>query len=201
MEKIKLLLIDDDSTWLKGIAFFLNKEEDFIVVGAVTTKEDALKFIANFDIDVILTDLFLVNDKHDGISLTLEIQNIKKVKTIMLTSFREKEIIADSFAAGAVNYFCKDNYEALPNAIRSTFRNCSPIEIIGQEYTRLREENKLSVLTEAEREVYEMKKLGYTLTQIGESLHKSTSTLKKQMNHILKKLGITRFEEIKRSIL
>ncbi len=198
MENIRLLVVDDDLVWLKGLSGYLNKEDNMVVVGMATNMEDALKYVTNFDLDVILMDLNLTGNKYDGILLSQEIQRIKKVKIIILTSFKEKELITDAFAAGAADFFCKDSYELLPYAIRSVYMNNSPVEILAEEYSRLRQENRLKVLTAAEREVFELKKSGLTIPQMANTLHKTSSTLKKQMNQILKKLGISRFDEIKK---
>lgn len=196
MSKIKLLIVDDDQVWLKGISRFLDKEDDLLVIGTATTGEEAVKYVQSFNPDVVLMDLNLSGNKYDGIDTSQDILNIKNPKIIILTSLKDKEMIGEAFAAGAVNYFCKDDFETLPHAIRACYNAISPIEILGMEYQRLREESRLTLLTNAERELYELKKSGYTLAQIGDKLHKSTSTLKKQMNNLLKKLEAKRFKDV-----
>jgi NarL family two-component system response regulator LiaR len=196
MEKIKLFIVDDDQIWLKGFSAFLDNQSDFSVVGTASNKEEAINFIKNFETDLILMDLNLVGDKYDGIDVTQDILKIKNVKVIILTSIEDKDVVVDAFAAGAVNFLNKYEFEAIPHAIRTSLSSKSPVEILGREYSRLREENILSRLTLAEREVYELRKSGYSFTQIGEKLHKSISTIKKQMNQILKKLDVSRFKDI-----
>lgn len=196
MEKIKLLIVDDDPVWLKSMSAFLNKEEDFFVAGIAHTKEEAVKLVNDFNFDVILMDLNLSGDQFDGIDLSLEILNIKKVKIIILTSFQEREVIIGAFAAGAVNYFCKDNYQNIPDAVRATYNNISPLEVLVEEYSHLRKETRLNILTAAEKEVYQLRKAGYSVSQIGSLLQKSPSTIKKQVNHILKKFRVGKFNDL-----
>jgi NarL family two-component system response regulator LiaR len=64
------------------------------------------------------------------------------------------------------------------------------MEALLKEFTRLKREEQLKELTAAEREVFDMIEQGYTQSQIGRMLHKTESTLKNQVNKLLKKLGV-----------
>ncbi|WP_338130595.1 hypothetical protein [Cohnella ginsengisoli] len=61
------------------------------------------------------------------------------------------------------------------------------MEALLKELRRLKREEQLQPLTAAEREVYVMLEEGYTHAQIERKLYKSESTLKNQVNKILKK--------------
>ncbi len=54
----------------------------------------------------------------------------------------------------------------------------------------MKREEALRNLTPAEREVFELLNDGYTHTQIETKLYKTESTLKNQINKMLKKLGV-----------
>ena len=69
------------------------------------------------------------------------------------------------------------------------------MEALLKEFTRLKREEQLQVLTAAEREVFELIEDGYTQPQIQEKLYKAESTLKNQVNKMLKKLGVRSSKE------
>ncbi|HEX3044552.1 MAG TPA: response regulator transcription factor [Bacillota bacterium] len=197
MKKIMIMIVEDDQEWLKAMTSFLNNETDFYVAKAVSSREEALQTINDSDqpIDIILMDINLTEDNLDGIYLTAQINQIRKVKIIMLTSLHNEKIIRDSFAAGAVNYIEKTNFKEIPSLIRSVHYHTSPVEILLQDYYRLRRMELLGALTAAEREIFELVESGMTQSQIEKKLYKSASTLKTQVSNILKKLGVSSSKE------
>ena len=102
---IKVIVVDDEQNWLIAISKLLNKEDDISVVGTANNKESVINLIKeNLSFDVILMDISLSSNKYDGIETALEIKELKEdAKIIMLTSFENRELIIDSFTAGAVN--------------------------------------------------------------------------------------------------
>jgi hypothetical protein len=57
---------------------------------------------------------------------------------ILKSSLHDEKIIMDSFAAGAVNYIEKNNFREIPSLIRSVHCHTSPVEILLQDYYRLK---------------------------------------------------------------
>lgn len=195
MSQIKVFLVDDDPEWLSAMKIFLGNLSDIIVVGVAATKDEAINMAQTMDIDVILMDINLNETRYDGIYAAAEISRLKEVKILMLTSLNEKEIILNSFIAGAVNYIPKSQYREIPAAIRKTYYNRSPVEIVLKDYSRLKEAELLQDLSKSEREIFELAEQGYSQTQISENLHKSIQTVKNQISVILKKLGASRLKD------
>lgn len=199
MNKIKILIVDDDEIWLKCLTKLVNRHSTITIVGCAKTREDAVNIIRTSEIDIVIMDLNLGITNFDGINAIIDILEIKKMKIIVLTSFSEKDMVLSAYSSGAVNYLCKDNYKLLPEVIKSTYNTFTPIEILISEYNFLKNEYYLKDLTTSEREVFELKKEGMTVKEISSHLHKSISTLKKQVNQILKKLKVTRFDDINKN--
>lgn len=197
MKKIRIMIIEDDREWLEAMTAFLNNETDFTITAAVSGREDALQVVndPSRPVDIILMDINLSGDNLDGIYLTAQINQIRKVKIIMLTSLTDEKVITDSFAAGAVNHIEKTNFKEIPTLIRNVYRHTSPIEILLQDYHRLKRMELLCDLTAAEREIFELVESGMTKSQIEKKLYKSASTLKTQVRNILKKLGVSSSKE------
>ncbi|KNY26547.1 response regulator transcription factor [Pseudobacteroides cellulosolvens] len=190
MDKIKVMLVEDDPDWIKVMANYLNNEEDICVTATATNKNEAVILASNLKVDIILMDINLDGNKYDGIYAAAEINMVNEAKIIMLTSLHEKDIIIDSFTAGAINYISKRDFTQIPNTIRSSLRQFNPMEVLLNEYGRLKEEEQLNSLSISEKEVFKLLAKGYTNSQIEKELYKSRSTLKNQINKIYKKIGV-----------
>jgi DNA-binding NarL/FixJ family response regulator len=190
MDKIKVLIVDDDIDWIKSMSEFLNLKSDMYIAAIATNREETLKLINSIEVDVILMDINLVGNKLDGISLAAEISQMKDVKIIMLTVFNDENIITDSFTAGAVNYISKIDYKKIPEAIRSTYKNFSPYEVLLKDYLRLKEEEQLKDLSQPEKEIFKLIQKGYTQSEIENKLFKTKNTIKTQIRSILNKFGV-----------
>ncbi|WP_341277757.1 response regulator transcription factor [Paenibacillus sp. FSL H8-0537] len=190
MSHIRVLLVEDDPDWVKAMTLFLNKEADLLVVGAASTAEEALSLARTLSFDVALLDIQLADHQQNGIYTAVEMHRIHSAKIIMLTSMSEEDIMTQAFTAGAINYIEKTNFRQLPEAIRSAYHHPAPMEALLKEFARLKREEQLKDLTSAEREVFELIEQGYTQTQIEQKLYKAESTLKNQVNKLLKKLGV-----------
>lgn len=195
MSAIKLLLVEDDPGWIKAMTAFLNKEDDMLVVGAATTREEAVRLAGTLEYDVVLLDICLTPGRVDGLYAAMELLDARPTKIIMLTSLEDESIITKAFTAGAVQYVVKTDYRSLPQAIRGAFRGAGPMEALLKEFARLKREEQLQPLTTAEREVFALLEKGYTQPQIGRKLFKAESTLKNQIHNMLKKLRVKSSKE------
>jgi NarL family two-component system response regulator LiaR len=194
-EHIKVLLVEDDADWIKAMTAFLNHEDDILVVGAAMRSEEAIRLAKTLAFDVVLMDIQLTEGGMEGIYVAAQMNEIHPAKIIMLTSVSEEGVMTQAFTAGAVNYIEKTRFKDIPQAIRSAYHHPSAMEALLKEFARLKREEQLKDLTPAEREVFELIEDGYTHSQMEKTLHKSESTLKNQVNKILKKLGVKSSKE------
>jgi DNA-binding NarL/FixJ family response regulator len=195
MEKIKILIVDDDMNWLNMLRIFLNWENDLFVIGIASTQSEAVQLVKTLDLDVVLLDINLTGDQFDGIETARLLCEIKPIHPIMLTGLNIQELIPASFAAGAVNYFSKTDFKALPEAIRDAYRNSSPMKVLLKDYIKIKLDEQLQVLTPAEKEIFNYIEQGYSHARIAKILCKAESTLKSQINHLLKKLDAKNCKE------
>ncbi|MED4455625.1 response regulator transcription factor [Metabacillus fastidiosus] len=191
MNKIKMLIVEDDPVWMKCLSDYIGKENDMTVVKQAYTKEEALQVNCS-NIDVALMDLSLSSEDVDlsGLEVAEHLNSKGLEKIIMLTSWDAPEIILESFDKGAINYITKSSYKDIPKAIRDAY--CDKVslhsDVSGVLIKELRFERKAKPLTPAEREVYELKEQGLTKNQIAQKLFKSVETIKKQFRMINKKI-------------
>lgn len=188
MQKIRVLLVEDDEDWKKNISEDLAMEEDIKVISVVSTKEEALLTLKSIEVDIILMDINLTDNNLDGLEIAREVKNAgnDSIKMIMLTSLYEKEIVMQSFKQGAVNFITKSSFQDIITAIREAHQNRSSIHSDAAKI--MRNEIFLSDLTPMERELYDLKQQGYNKTQISEMLYKSVNTIKSQLRSIRDKL-------------
>ena len=100
MEKIKILVVDDESRMRKLVKDFLVKR-DFEVVEASDGEEAIEMFYSNKDIALIILDVMM--PKMNGYQVLKEIRMSSKIPVIMLTA---KSTEAETRAhAIAINFF------------------------------------------------------------------------------------------------
>jgi two-component system response regulator DevR len=200
--QIKIAIVDDDQEFLKTITKYLSKSIDMLVISTATTKEQALKLPEIYDLDIMLMDINLTENKCDGILIANQIlaKYLKKPKLIMLTNYNDKELIQNSFLAGAFYYVLKTSFKSLPDTIRNIHNNDSPINTIIQDYSNLVKDNILKskfMLSDTEIVIYKLAEKGDSQSGILKKLYICESTYKKHVNNILKKIKAT---SIKRAV-
>ncbi len=195
MERIRVMLVEDDPFWQHNISSDLAEESDMEVVAVAATKEEAIEAAFRQLPDVILMDINLTGNNLDGLEATKEIVSKlyeRGIKVIMLTSLTEGEIIMKSFQFGALNYINKLSYKDIVRAVREAHEDRSTIHADAARI--MRNEIQLRELSPMEREVFDLRKEGLSKQQISDKLHKSTNTIKSQLKSIKNKLIFFRGE-------
>lgn len=192
---LKILVVEDDPIWRTCISDYLEREPDIKEMYTASNKAEALQICREVSPDVVLMDIHLSDGMLEGIDAVSEIKLLIETKIIMITSFNEKELIINSLAAGAVNYVAKTDYRRLPSVIRAAMCEITPVQTVMSDYMRLKKDELLAPLTQAEKEVFGLIQEGFTQSQIEKKLFKSGSTIKNQVNQILKKLNVRSSKE------
>jgi DNA-binding NarL/FixJ family response regulator len=205
-ELIRILIVEDDPDWLRGISSLLAKQKDMLIVGQASNSDDAVKLAGSLQIDITLMDVMMAGSPQ-GLQATEHISRRTAAKVIMLTSMEERDIIIGAFKAGAVDYVVKDNYRDLPEAIRKAYETAAPlhpeaVESLREEIRRLKVLERESTvkeirdkLTPTELQILQLIGNGMTQTEIAEHLFISIRTVKIHVGNILRKLGGTSSKE------
>ena len=104
MDKLKILVVDDEERMRKLVKDFLVKK-DFEVIEAGDGDEALDVFFSTKDIALVILDLMM--PKRDGISVCKEIRKESKVPIIMLTAKSEERDELLGFDTGADEYITK----------------------------------------------------------------------------------------------
>ena len=104
MEKIKILVVDDESRMRKLVKDFLVRN-DYEVYEASDGEEAIDVFYEEKDIALIILDVMM--PKRDGFDVLREIRESSSVPVIMLTAKSEESDELDGFELGADEYISK----------------------------------------------------------------------------------------------
>jgi two-component system vancomycin resistance associated response regulator VraR len=188
MEKIKVLLVEDDPMASQLIEIFVTNHEKYRFEGAVSSVAMASEFLASHKVDLVLMDA-CPSVNADGIAAAAEIKkNMPEIKIIIITSqpehsfiLRAKEARVDSFWYKTV---ISDEFFSLIDrtmAGERIFPDATPPRTVGQ---------ALSVeFTNRELEVLRLVVAGERDHDIAKALGISLPTVKKHIANLKDKTG------------
>ena len=104
MERIKILVVDDESRMRKLVSDFLVKQ-NYQVLEAGDGEEALDLFFAQKDIALVILDVMM--PKMDGWQVCREIRNYSKVPIIMLTAKGDESDELQGFGLGVDEYITK----------------------------------------------------------------------------------------------
>ncbi len=117
--QIRVLVIDDHQLIIDGIRFLLQDDEHLSVEGGATNMKDALEFLENHKVNVVLADISMPD--HSGIEITKIIKDLYPViQVLALTMHEDISMISKMAEAGASGYILKrTNVNELIEAIKT----------------------------------------------------------------------------------
>ncbi|UFH97823.1 response regulator [Bacillus toyonensis] len=199
--KIKVLLVDDHTVVLKGLAFFLSTQEDLELVGEANNGKEALVKVGETNPDVVLMDLYM--PEMDGVEATVCIKKeYPDVKVIVLTSFSDQAHVLPALRSGASGYILKDvEPDQLVEAIRSAYKGNIQLhpdiastlisQTLPQEERAEEHFVHVDVLTARENEVLQLLAKGMSNKEIASVLVITEKTVKAHVSSILSKLNLS----------
>lgn len=128
MQKIKILIVEDDKAIADAVAYTLEKEEfKFIIAGSAA---EALPYIGRKDIGLYLLDVMLPDGT--GYDICRKIKRYHNVPVIFLTACDEEANVVMGLDIGADDYIVKPfRIRELISRIRSVLRRYDSRQDIG----------------------------------------------------------------------
>lgn len=185
-EKLRVVLVDDQSLCRRGLSELLANCYDFDVLGATDNIEE-LRVICLTKPDLLVVDLRM--KPMDGISLITQLRNEGlTIPVVMLTMSDSETDLANAIRAGVRGYLLKD---MAPEDVVDSIRRVAAGELVvapamtvkmidllrgaqpGQE-----PRNSLKLLTEREREIIQLLARGESNKVIAQHLSISYDTVK-----------------------
>jgi DNA-binding NarL/FixJ family response regulator len=197
---IRVLLADDQALLRAGLRMIVDATPDLEVVGEASTGQEAVRLAA--DADIVLMDIRMPD--LDGLAATRMITSdsaLAATRVLILTTFEIDEYVFQALRAGASGFLGKS---AEPDEVRAAIRTVaagnallSPTAtrsliaqfLSGPEHVSASTAERLTVLTDREREVLTLVAEGMSNDEIAQHLVVSPSTAKTHVNRAMAKLG------------
>jgi NarL family two-component system response regulator LiaR len=107
MNKIRILVVDDQTVVREGMVAILSLQPDMEVVGEAENGIEAVHLARKTKPDVILLDM--VMPLQDGLATIPKLKDISpNVRILVLTSFAESDRVYQAIKTGALGYMLKD---------------------------------------------------------------------------------------------
>jgi len=197
---VKVLLADDQTLVRAGFRVLLERGHDIEVVGEVADGAAAIEAVRLLRPDVVLMDIRM--PVLDGLEATREIvadERLAGVRVVMLTTYELDEYVFEALRVGASGFLLKDVDPAdLRQAVRVAASGdalLSPsvtrrlIEFVAKAAPRRADPERLSLLTDREREVMALVGGGLSNDEIARRLFMSPATAKTHVSRAMAKLG------------
>ncbi len=202
---MRILLADDHTLVRQGLRKILEARQDWEVVAEASDGRSAASLAIEHKPDVALLDIGM--PLLNGIEATRQItRRAPQVKVLILSMHADEAYVTQALHAGARGYLLKDSADtdlvrALTAVIEGkSFFSPAVARVLLDDYVRSLAERGLSdryqLLSEREREVFQLVAEGKANKDIAELLHLSTSTVDTHRAHIMEKLDLHSAAEI-----
>jgi DNA-binding NarL/FixJ family response regulator len=202
MEKIKVMLVDDQIILTQGLKMILGMEKDLEVIAVAANGQEAVSLCHWQCPDIILMDIKM--PILNGVDATETIKSqFDHPKIIILTTFHDTEYIFDALKKGASGYILKESPpEDIIHAIRTVYQGGSILQPnittkVIEEFTRMASHTKASplddrihLLSAREKDIIQCIGEGMNNKEIADHLYLSEGTVRNHISHMLEKLDL-----------
>ena len=188
MDKINILLAEDQTMLLNALATILDLEDNLHVVQSCANGKQALEYMqsgASERVDIVLTDIEMPN--MTGLELAQQLFESKApCKTIILTTFARSGYLRRAMDSGVKGYLLKDSpSQDLIDAIQKVHQGGIAIapELMVESWM------EKDPLSDKERHALRLAKEGLTTQDIAKKLFLSAGTVRNYLSSASSKLN------------
>jgi two-component system NarL family response regulator len=196
MGSIRVLIVDDHPVVRRGLESMLAGQEDIEIVGAAQDGQSTLRMARRLQPDVILLDIRMPDTS--GLDIARELRQVlPEAKIIVLTTYDQEGYFQSALKAGVHAYLLKDTaHRELARAIRAVHQGQRVIgpTLVGKLWRQFEGADR-TLLTEEEVQILRWIAQGATNKQIAQQGFWSEVTVKRKIQVIYEKLGVTRRTE------
>lgn len=203
MEKIKVLIVDDEPLIRHALGTILAIDSGIVTVNSVENGQAAVDYCKDHQVDVVLMDLQM--PIMDGVSATKAIKSVEDSPSVLaITAFSSDEYLVPVLSAGASGYLVKDSEpDEIIRAVHAVHQGTAAISpsVSSDLVSAVREayrDNSQDIqdlaydlgITNREFEILKLLARGLNNTEISRTLAISETTVKTHMAKIFVKLDV-----------
>ncbi|UCB49574.1 MAG: response regulator transcription factor [Deltaproteobacteria bacterium] len=196
---VRIIVAEDHTIVRQGLARLLEDQPDLKIVGEAVNGRMAVEMGLELKPDVIIMDIAM--PLMNGIEAAKRIKkDSPKTKILILSMYSHEHYIHELLEVGISGYLLKDSsgrdiIEAIHAAMKDeTFLSPSISKKVVDSYLSPRKgssrEERYKLLSNREREVFQLIAEGRSTREIADTLYVSVSTVKSHRSKIMEKLGI-----------
>lgn len=193
---MQIIIADDHPVFRKGLAFILESAFDNLQLTECENGEQAYLAIKKIQPQIAILDIDMPDKNGLEVCKQLQGENVA-TSIIILTMYKEEEVLKKALLYGAKGYIVKDNSaneieicinKVLNGEIYVGSGICNANQQIGKELQQLKE--TLQSLTQAELKTLKLVSKQLSSKEIAELLFISVKSVENYRSRICKKLGL-----------
>jgi DNA-binding NarL/FixJ family response regulator len=199
MGKLRLLLGDDHTLMRQGVRKILEERPDWTVIAEAGDGREAVRQTLALHPDVAILDIGM--PLLNGIEAARQIvRRAPDIRVLILSMHADEAYVIQALKAGAQGYMLKDSAGTdLIHAVEAvsagkSFFSPAVARLMLDDYVRRLADkgitDRYEVLSEREREVFQLVAEGHSNKEIAELLSVSPTTVETHRAHILQKLDV-----------
>lgn len=205
MSAVRILLADDHTMVRQGLRKVLEQRPEWEVVGEASNGREAVQLAEQYCPDIAIMDVAM--PLLNGIEATRQItRRVPGTRVLVLSMHADEAYVMQILQAGAAGYLLKDSADVdLMQAVAAvvmgkSFFSPAIARVMLDDYVRQTAErgvmDRYALLSEREREVFQLIAEGRTNKEIAALLAVSPSTVETHRAHVMEKLDLHSASEI-----
>jgi DNA-binding NarL/FixJ family response regulator len=194
---IKVLIAEDHTIVRQGLARLLSDQPGLEVVGQAVNGREAVEMAERLNPDIIIMDIAM--PKMNGIEASKKIRKLlPRTKILILSMYSHEHYIHELLEVGVSGYLLKDSsgrdiIKAIDDALKNkTFLSPAISKRVEESllptHKNTSREERFKLLSNREREVFQLIAEGHSSRNIADMLCVSLSTVKTHRAKIMEKL-------------
>jgi DNA-binding NarL/FixJ family response regulator len=190
-----IAIVEDNAIMRKTFRRWIDAAPDFRCVFACATAEEALIEIPRLKPEVVLMDIHLPGES--GITCTARLkEELPTIQVIMLTVYRNQELIFHALEAGACGYLLKrSSPDELLKAVAEVRSGGAPMtseiaRMVVEAFQKKPAAITTEGLTQRESEILALLSEGLSNKEIADRVNISYDTVRAHLRHIYEKLHV-----------
>lgn len=194
MDKIKVLICDDDTLIRDALKIILSAGGEIEVLDTAVNGEDGVNKAIKNEVDVVLLDIRM--PIMNGVEACKVIKEKTNSRVLVLTTFDEDEYIVQAIKNGASGYMLKSSEpQEIIDAIKivnngNTYMQGDIMDKLRDNIFENKETKKLENFTEREKQIIELISKGLSNKEISQKIFISEGTVKNYITSILNKTDL-----------